>query len=861
MRLLVAISAVLLSVPAFAAGGPVPPPRAAVATIVATPVPPSATAIRIDGELTEDIWAKVPVVNGFVQRDPKEGAPATFDTEVRVAFDETALYIAVNAIDPDPSKVVGILTRRDESSPSDWVRVYIDSFRDRRTAYEFSVNAAGVKGDTYWFSDGNMDAGWDAVWEVAVSRHDAGWRAEFRIPFSQLRFNPASAGTFGFAVMRSSPRINETTTWPLLARSGSGFVSQFGDLSGLSFSRAPRRLELMPYALGQVATAPVADGNPLRSSTDPSATVGLDMKYALAPGLTLTGTINPDFGQVEADPAVVNLSGFETFFAERRPFFVEGSGNFSFNIDCNDGQCTGLFYSRRIGRAPQRGVAAPENGFMSRPDNTTILGAAKVTGRVGKFAVGVLNAVTSGEHARLAVPSPGAPGGVFDTTDTPVEPATNYFLARASREFSDQSRLSFMVTSTNRNLAEELKFLPGSALTGGVDTDIRLGRRFSVSGFWAASTVRGDASAIARIQRSTVHSFQRPDAGHVEFDPTRTSIEGHAGALNFNKIAGQRYRFSSNVGYKSPGFEINDMGFQSRADELSVSNWHQLTWDKPGKFVRRKNINFNQWMGWNFDGDLRYSGGNINSHWTFTNNWTIGSGFNVNARGFNDRLTRGGPGGYVNPNLNQWGYVDTDNRKRLMANFFGSWSNDLNGSWHWSTSVGSTYRPSSSLSARFGIDYNRNHAESQWVTNLQPAGAAARYIFGALDQTTVGLSARINYTVTPQLTVQIYARPFVSAGGYDRFKELVDGRAKSYDGRYAPFAYEGNPDFNVRSFRTTNVVRWEYRPGSVLFVVWQQGRDGFAPDGRFRFGSNFGDVFEADATNVFLVKFSRWLNF
>jgi len=860
MRMCAAVLAVCVLCPDPTSAGPSSARPPAAPSIVAVPLPPSATAMQIDGELTEAIWAKAPSVSGFVQRDPKEGAPATFDTDVRVAFDSEALYVAVSALDPDPSKIVGILTRRDEGSPSDWVRVYIDSFRDRRTAYEFSVNAAGVKADTYWFNDGNMDGGWDAVWDVAVSRHASGWRAEFRIPFSQLRFNPAASKTFGFAVMRSSPRINETTTWPALARSRNGFVSQFGDLSGLAFTRSPRRLELMPYALGQVSTAPVAAGDPLRAPTSGTATLGLDLKYALAPGLTFTGTINPDFGQVEADPAVVNLSGFETFFAERRPFFVEGSGNFSFDVDCNDGQCTGLFYSRRIGRRPQRSVFAPEGGFASAPDNTTILGAAKVTGRVGKFSVGVLNAVTSREDARLAMPS----SGTFDEYDTPVEPATNYFLARASREFADQSRVAFMVTSTNRRLTDELAFLPGHAVTGGVDADIRFGGRFSLGGYWAASTVRGSADALARIQRSTVHSFQRPDAGHVEFDPSRTSLSGHAGAVSVSKIAGQRYRFSSNASFKSPGFEINDLGFQSRADEIMISNWHQVTWDKPGKYVRRKNINFNQWAGWNFDGDRRFSGGNINSHWTFTNNWTVGSGFNVNARGFNDRLTRGGPGGYVNAAVNQWGYVDTDNRRPVMANFFGSWFNDLHGSWNWSTNVGSTWRPASNLSARFGVEYSRNHAESQWVTNLLPepgSGEPARYVFGALDQTTVGLSARINYTITPQLTVQLYARPFVSAGAYGAFKELVDGRADAYEDRYAPFAYAGHPDFNVRSFRTTNVLRWEYRPGSVMFVVWQQGRDGFAGDGRFRFGSNFGDVFEADATNVFLVKFSRWFNF
>lgn len=858
MRLLSA-AAVLVFTPAVALADAPRARAGAPAAIVATPLPPSATAMQIDGELTEDIWKKVPAVSGFVQRDPKEGAPATFDTEVRVAFDDTALYIAVNAIDPDPSKVVGILTRRDEGSPSDWVRVLIDSYRDRRTAYEFAVNAAGVKQDTYWFNDGNTDSGWDAVWEVAVSRHDRGWRAEFRIPFSQLRFNPSASQTFGFAVMRQSPRINETTTWPRLSRSASGFVSQFGDLSGLSFARSPRRLELMPYAVGQVTTKPVVEGNPLRSTAEPGAAIGLDLKYALAPGLTLTGTINPDFGQVEADPAVVNLSGFETFFAERRPFFVEGSGNFSFNIDCNDGQCTGLFYSRRIGRAPQRFVSAPQDGFAAAPDNTTILGAAKITGRVGRFSIGVMNAVTSREHATLAMPR--ADGDIgFDRAETPVEPATNYFIARASREFPNQSRLAFMVTSTNRGLSDELSFLPSSAVTGGVDTDIRFGRRFSLQGMWAGSLVRGDAPAISRIQRSTVHSYQRPDAAHIELDPARTSLAGQAGSISFGKIAGQRYRFNTYAGFKSPGFDINDLGFQSRADEIMISNWHQLTWDKPGRYVRRRNVNFNQWAGWNFDGDLRFTGGNINSHWTFTNNWTVGSGINFNGRGFADRLTRGGPGGYTNAAWSQWGYVDSDNRKPVMANFSGSWFNDMKGSWNRSTSLGLTYRPASNISARVGVDLSRNHAESQWVANFAETDRT-RYVFGVLDQTTAGLSARVNYTITPQLTVQLFARPFVSAGDYEHFKELVDGRAKDYAARYAPYAYEGSPDFNIRSFRTTNVLRWEYRPGSVLFVVWQQGRDGFANDGRFRLGRSFGDIFESDAQNVFLIKFSRWLNF
>jgi hypothetical protein len=829
--------------------------RAPVAVAGAIAIPIGTDPIKVDGELAEEIWTKAPPITEFLQRDPTEGARPTRATEARVLFDATALYIAVRAMEPDPAKIVGHLTRRDENSPSDWIRVMVDSYRDRRTAYEFGVNAAGVKQDRYWFNDNNNDTSWDAVWDVAVARSPQGWRAEFRIPFSQLRFNPASSAAFGFAIVRTVPHMNETSTWPLLAKSASGYVSSFGDLTGLTFAGGEKRLELAPYLVAQMTTAPLASGNPLVGSPDPDAAVGVDVKYKLAPGLTLTGTVNPDFGQVEADPAVVNLGAFETFFAERRPFFVEGSGNFSFNLDCNDGQCTGLFYSRRIGRAPHRVVDAPDGGYAAQPTNSTIVGAAKVTGRVGRFSIGALNAVTTREHAHLAS------GGGLPESTTPVEPLTSYSVMRANREFSNQSRLGFMFTSTNRALTDELRFLPDTAITGGVDGDWRLRHgRYSLTGYWAGSTVRGDAGAIDRLQRSTVHSFQRPDAGHVTYDPARTRLDGHAGAMSFNKISGERLRGSSNVGFKSPGFDITDLGFQSRADEISISNWYQVRDDKPGKYVRNRNINFNQWAGWNFDGDLRFSGGNINSHWTFTNNWSLGSGFNVNSEGFDDRHTRGGPGALVTGNLSQWGYFNTDNRSKFSYYLNFSWFNDRHGSSGWSLDPGVNYRPTSGLLISVGPGMNTNGDQTQWVENVT-VGGATHYVFGRITQKTFGMSARVNYTMTPTLSLQIYARPFVSAGRYSDFKELVNGRAPRYEDRYAPYAYDSNPDFNFRSFRTTNVLRWEYRPGSALFIVWQQGREEVASIGDFRFGRDLGGAFNAPATNVFLVKLSRWLNF
>jgi hypothetical protein len=431
---------------------------------------------------------------------------------------------------------------------------------------------------------------------VAVRRADDGWSAEFRIPFSQLRFNPANGGTFGFAVLRAIAHENETSSWPHLRRSACGFVSSFGDLTGLAFPDSTKRLEMLPYSLAQMRTAPVAAGNPLASSPSGTAAFGLDLKYRVGGGLTLVAAANPDFGQVEADPAVVNLGAFETFFAERRPFFVEGSGNFSFDVDCNDGQCTGLFYSRRVGHAPQRFASAPPGGFAAQPAQTTIAGAAKLTGRVGAFSVGVLQAVTTSEGARL-VAGPGQP-----TAHTPVEPAASFTVARLGRQYANRSRIGFALTNTSRALPEELRFLPAHATTGGFDGDWRLGSgEYSLRGFWAASHVGGEAAAIDRLQRSNVHSFQRPGARTLTYDPSRTSLTGYAGSASFNKIGGEHTRFTSVVTMKSPGFEINDLGFLQRADEIAQSNWFQIRSDRPGRFFRSVSINFNQWAGWNFD--------------------------------------------------------------------------------------------------------------------------------------------------------------------------------------------------------------------------------------------------------------------
>ena len=806
--------------------------------------------MTIDGKLSEPIWEQTPAINEFVQREPAEGAAPNQRTEARIVFNEDSLFVAVRAHDTEAGKIVGLLTRRDQRSPSDWIRIVVDSYYDRRSGYEFGVNPVGVKTDRYYFNDGNSDDSWDAVWDVEVTRDAEGWTAEFRIPFSQLRFNNTSGGPVGFAVIREIGRLAETSTWPLLSRNATGFVSQFAEVRGLRMAGAPKKLELLPYTLGSFSTRP-ASVNPLVDTHDPDGSIGLDMKYALRPGLTVTAAFNPDFGQVEADPAVVNLDAFEIFFQERRPFFVEGSGNFQFNVDCSDGQCTGLFYSRRIGRAPQGSASTEASEYSTTPPAATIMGAGKLTGRVGKFSIGALTAVTAEENATIA-------GGVFRREQT-VEPLSAYTVLRARREFANRSNVGFMLTSTNRQLNDSVNFLADTAHTGGIDYDWRLGQRFNISGFWAGSRVQGSTEAIERLQTNTVHAYQRPDADHVELDPLATTLSGHAGSISFGKIGGEKTRFSAYYGYKSPGFDINDVGFQRRADERTVSHWFQMRDMVPGRFTRSFIWNLNQWAGWNFAGDRTFSGGNVNMHWTWKNYWSSGYGINLNAAPMRDRVTRGGPAVLGNPNVGVWFYTNTDNRKAVSFGYNGFHMTDRNGTAVNQIGPYVNWRPSSAASVNVGFRYNMNGDDAQWVENVDDNGIT-HYVFGRLKQRTSAFTFRVNYTITPELSIQTYAEPFVSAGAYTNFRELTSPRAPEHNDRYTPYAYASNPDFNYRSFRTTNVLRWEYKPGSSLFVVWQQGRQDELSHGDFRFGRDFGGIFAAPANNTFLVKLSYWLN-
>ncbi|MEP6509522.1 MAG: DUF5916 domain-containing protein, partial [Gemmatimonadales bacterium] len=556
----------------------------------------------LDGKLDDPAWQDAQSINSFLEYDPNQGADSRFKTDVRVVHDEKYLYVMARMYDPSPDSIISLLSRRDVRTQSEQLKLVIDSYHDKQTAYQFAVNPAGVKRDYYVSNDTNEDATWDAVWDVATSIDSLGWTAEFRIPFSQIRFNNSADHTFGLIIVRDIARTGQRLSWPLIHRERQGYVSQAAELTGISGIGSPSRLEIAPYVVTKNETRPSGS-----SFNHPqSYTAGADLKYGLSSNLTLNATINPDFGQVEADPSVLNLSAFEQFFEERRPFFLEGSGIFTFNTSCGDidSGCTGLFYSRRVGRGPQLGGLYGDN---ASPTNTTILGASKLTGRLGKgLSVGFLDALTQRE---------------VGTQDRTIEPGTNYAVGRLQQDLNDgQTGIGVMVTGVNRSLDSDTDlFLRRSAYTSGLDVRHRFfSKNYEARAYVAASTVTGTANAIASTQRDGVHRYQRPD-DDIAFDPTATSLTGNAERLSVSKFGGGVTRFQSVLQRFSPGFETNDLGFQSRADEQMFRNWFSLNYQKPTKVYQRAFFNFNTMQKWTTEGLPTTVGLNTNWHVQFKN--------------------------------------------------------------------------------------------------------------------------------------------------------------------------------------------------------------------------------------------------
>jgi hypothetical protein len=825
-----------------------PPPALSTATATLATASKATVAPVLDAKLDDPAWATAQSIDKFLEYDPNTGAETRFRTDVRVVHDEKYLYIMARMYDPAPDSIVSLLSRRDVRTQSEQLKLVIDSYHDKQTAYQFAVNPAGVKRDFYVSNDSNEDDSWDAVWDVATAIDSLGWVAEFRIPFSQMRFANTKEHTFGLMIVRDIARTGARISWPLYHRERQGYVSQSGEINGISGIGSPSRLEIAPYVVTKNETRPT------ESSYDhpQSFSAGADVKYALSSNLTLNATINPDFGQVEADPSVLNLSAFEQFFEERRPFFLEGSGIFHFNTSCGDidSGCTGLFYSRRIGRSPQLAGLYGDNKSAT---NTTILGASKLTGRLGRgMSMGFLDAVTQREV------------GVDNQT---IEPLTNYAVARLQQDFNkSQSGVGVMVTGVNRSLDDNTNpFLRTSAYTGGVDLRHRfLKNNYELRAYLAASQLNGTATAIESTQRDGVHRYQRPD-DDIELDPNARSLFGDAERLSVSKFGGGITRFQSVYQRFSPGFETNDLGFQSRADEQMFRNWFSLNYNKPSKYYQRAFFNFNTMQKWTTEGLPTTVGVNTNWHIQFRN--FMWGHFGVNGDNFlktyNDRVARGGPALRNAAGANFWSGIQSDSRRKSSVSLWtGGYKYDVGRTTGWYVNPEADFKLGSQLSASVGVNYSSDINDSQWRANFGVSGLdTTHYTFAKLDQKTLSLTTRLNYTATPNLSFQFYGSPFISSGEYSNWRELNDPRADDYDDRFKPFLGHGDPGgFNFKEFRSNTVMRWEYRPGSTLFLVWAQGRQSQGISNDFSFSRDLQNVFDTHPSNTFLVKLSYWIN-
>ena len=854
-------------------------------------VPPVAWAVRatgeaprIDGRLDDPAWALARPITRFTQRRPLDGQPSTESTEVRILYDAAALYIGVRMLDSEPRGIVSRLGRRDQDTQSDVFSVTIDSYHDHRTAFAFVVNPHGVKNDE--IRGGDSDAGddsWDPVWDVATTRDSLGWTAEFRIPFSQLRFPDRPTQVWGFNFSRWIYRKDETTRWAWYSQTDRGYASFFGHVFGLDGLPQPRRVELLPYAAAvEERIDPGTRPNPFNDGSRELARVGLDLKYGLTSNLTLDATVNPDFGQVEADPAEVNLTDYETYFSERRPFFVEGAERFSFGG-------SQLFYSRRIGRAPQ-GSAISRGGssFVDQPRNSTILGAAKLSGRTGSgWSVGLLDAVTASEYATVD-----SMGVRFRDE---VEPLTNHAVVRATREYGGGSgSVGLIATAVNRRIDNDrLDFLRSSAYAGGADFYHRFRQnRYRLYGSIGYSLIRGDTLAIQRAQRGSARYFQRPDASYVRYDPSLTSLTGWTGRLGFAKERGN-FTYSMSARAISPGFEVNDLGYQTSADDIGFSLNGSRQWTRPGRVIRSASVGAYGNAAWNFGGVRQSTGVGVNAYVQFLNYWSVSTGASYQAPAVSDALTRGGPLAGVPAGVSPWVSLSSDFRKPWQLNLYAGYGSDALGGWNASTSVYFNWRPAPALLLTLAPGYYRSLSQQQFVASNADATAPAtfgrRYLFAEIFQRSLDLTTRLDVTISPALSLQLYMQPFVATGDYRRFKELVaprttdfiaygetpgstetpvtdpDGNVVAYDvdpdgAGTRPVVRIPNLDFGYRSLRGNAVLRWEYRPGSTLFLVWTQSCSAYSPSPAFDATGDLGRLCQGRSDNVFALKVNYWLS-
>lgn len=847
-----------------------------------------ADKVNVDGILNENVW-KLTTVENFIQRDPAEGSPATESTKVWIAYDKNYIYIAAKLYDSHPELIDKSLSRRDSNVDSDWFIFYVDPYFDKKTGYYFGVNPGGSIMDGTIYNDGWDDDSWDGIWKAKTSIDNEGWNVEVRIPFSQLRFNETEKMEWGINFSRTIKRKNEESYFVMVPKKESGFVSHFATLEGLNNIHVKQRVEVLPYIVRKASYLKHDSGDPFYKSNQYKTNIGADLKFSIGSNLNVDATLNPDFGQVEVDPAVVNLSAFETYFPEKRPFFIEGRDIFQFgyggannNWGFNFGIPT-IFYSRRIGRSPQGETSDAD--FIDRPRETRILGAAKLTGKLDEtWSIGALSSVTERTYAEL--------NSNGKNSFEEIEPATHYGVFRTQKEFNDGKQgLGMIFTTVNRNLRTDNleSSISKDAYTFGTDgwTFLDENETYVLNGTFLGSYVHGSKEAMINIQERPYRYFQRPDAEKFKLDSNRTSLSGAYGRVMLNKQKGNWY-VNSAIGFVTPGFEYNDLGLQYWSDKINGHIVGGYRWYEPDGIFRKKWLYLAHFRDYDFEGDILRNGVMTFINLQFMNYYSLNMNASYNWKSLSKGITRGGVMA-LNPNyFYANAYINSDSRKDIIVSFGGGFFRDGLRSHQWDVSLDLEIKPGSQLNITVGPSFSKSVENHQFVTNVDDPFASAtlgvRSVFAKLDQEALSANIRLNWTFTPALSLQLFLQPLFVVGNYDAFNEL--SRPKSLD--YAYYGENGssinynsadetytidpdgsgksekfeisNPDFNFKSLRSNLVLRWEVLPGSIFYLVWTHDKMNFQNPGEFEMSRDFRNLMLEKPDNIFLMKFSYWFD-
>ncbi len=764
----------------------------------------------IDGTVDDEAWNVAASAGGYVQRDPDNGAAMTEQTRIQVVYDDRYLYVAVVCEDSSPGEIAAALSRREDFGATDFVGIGFDPRHDHLTAYVFQANASAVQADLSLSDDDRTDREYNSVWEVRTTVTSFGWVAEFRIPFSQMRFTaaPEAGQVWGFQAERTIRRKGEFGTWTPKPRGQRGEASLFGHLVFDTPLSPSRRIEITPYTLFRGER----DGAATPRSSDFGGSMGADLRIGLGSSATLAATVNPDFGQVEQDPSVLNLSVFETFYPEKRPFFLEDSRSLVPPYFVMQ-----LFHSRRIGRTPTH-FDVPDGDVVIRSrDETTIIGASKVTGKSGLWSYGALTAATAREYSTVERND----GSRYEHL---TEPLTSYNVMRLQRDiFGGSSNIGGLITGVTREKSDD-------AYAAALDYNLRWDQNRAVlNGHWAATRAPGD-------------------------DGVRTS---GGGVANFN-FSRKHWNTWTHFDRFGRDFRINDIGFfRARVDRYQSDGGINFEQPDRGRALRRYNVNLCGGRAWNGDGLVFDNWVCTNGSVGFLNFWNANAGFTRRFETLDDIDTRGGPP-ILRPAA-RFGYfnVDTDSRKSWRVNFGGNRGVSGADGEEIQAHANLTLQPSSRLQLSIQTRYTDGLDAAQWIENSDTDGDGSDdHVYGTLSRNVVDVTLRGTYSVHRDLTIQAYMQPFVAVGDYTDIRRLARPRSFAFE----PVTIDSDPDFNRKSVRGNVVLRWEYVRGSTLFFVWDLSQEDTSRPGHFQPGRDLREALGAPAKQVLMVKAAYWFN-